>query len=123
MSRYFALKQSNHPKMGAWAHIFQHAAFHRGSTNSVKCGRYDTSGFSLWSIRSSYTHESLLYTSTLYVSLLTTFIYKSILDLKGKIQIEDFLSEKARGRDEGDLRWISQDRHQVDGNGFAVHLV
>ena len=34
--------------------------------------------------------------------------------------MEDFLSQKARGRDEGDLRWISQDRDQVDGNGFAV---
>ena len=54
------------------------------------------------------------------MSLLTTFIYKSILALKGKIQVEDFLSQKARGRDEGDLRWISQDRDQVDGNGFAV---
>ena len=54
------------------------------------------------------------------MSLLTTFIYKSILDLKGKIQIEHFLSQRARVPDEGDLRWISQDRDQVDGNGFAV---
>ena len=27
MSRYFTLKQSNHPKMGAWAHIFQMQRF------------------------------------------------------------------------------------------------
>ena len=83
----------------------------------------------MWAIRHlgllAVVYQVVLYTriSTVHkyaLRELTTFIYKSILDLKGKIQVENFLSQKARGRDEGDLCWISQDRDQVDGNGFAV---
>ena len=120
MSRYFALRQSNHPKMGAWAHIFQMQRF-IGDRLIVLCVGDKTLGVTRCGLSGRLIHTNLYCTQVR--SRWVCWPHSStkiILDLKGKIQIEDFLSHKARGRDEGDLRWISQDGDQVDGNGFAV---
>ena len=67
-------------------------------------------------------YQVVLYTriSTVHKYTLGEFVDHIHLQKHSGLKRKNSDSQKARGRDEGDLRWISQDRDQVDGNGFAV---